>query len=152
MKLTIKAFSLIEIIISVIILTLWVFWIYKLIGNNMWLLWHNTTKWTMYTLNTNIKECLTSFWYNNLQSYNTGTTFSIYFWTDYTWCFLGTYDNNFSFTWIVLDNQNYYLYATIENKTSTIISLSHNVFSPDIWYLFTQKNSFDTKQNIEILK
>lgn len=115
-------FSLIEVIVSTIILTIWVFWVYKLIGNNMALLGKNEVQLTMKTLNKNFQECLT----NKYDSITVGD-FSMNFWIDNMWCELNEFQENYNFTGVVINNQDFFLYG---NKKSNW-DITYNIFSPE---------------------
>lgn len=104
MKKSNKAFSIIEIIISTVILTIWVFWVYKLIWNNMSLLSNNEIFLQQNMLFNPFKECLKAIWYNSLSwSYSVWSWFSVNFWNDNLWCFTWSFDSNYSFSWVITD-------------------------------------------------
>lgn len=110
-------FTLIEIIVSTIILSVWVFGIYKLLSINT----NNLNNWENLNqskkLITNTEECIKSIWYNYF--YNSSQTwYSFNFWNDNNWCF--TWDYNSS-TWIFLDNKNYFIKWTISSKDTNKI-------------------------------
>jgi len=143
-------FSLIEILVASIILSIWVFGIYKLISSNMNIISNNSNYLVENQLLIPFRECLKSIWYNSLSwSYSSWELFSINFWSDYKWCFTWSYNNDFSFSWVNLDNIDYYLYSKITAKDTQKINLELNIFSPSIWYLF---NSWSSIQNLVIYK
>lgn len=150
MKKSNQAFSIVEIIVSISILTIGVFWVYALIGKNMSLLWDTQKITLMKTLQKNFKECVEYFWFDGLNSYDTGSEFSIHFWDDYTWCFTGSFNKNYIFTWVLMDNEEYFLYGEIIKKDSDSLHIHHNVFSPSIWKLYKIENHDDVFQNIII--
>lgn len=137
MTITKQGFSIVEIIISTVILTIWVFWVYKLIGNNMNLISNNEALVQLYQSYTPMRECIKSIWYWWLSSYASGDIFSINFWNDNMWCFTGSYDTNFDFSWVKLDNQEYYMYARISSKTFKQIELDLNIYNTLNGYLFS---------------
>lgn len=145
-----KGFSIIEAVVSTIILTIWVFWIYKLIWNNMNLLSNNETYITMSTLAKNFKECSNYFWYDSLSSYSSWDIFSVNFWNDNNWCFTWSYNNDFYFSWVILDNKEYFLYWKIIQKESDYLKINYNVFNFTAWKLFKTENYEDNLQNIII--
>lgn len=150
MKISKKGFSIIEAIVSTIILTIWVFWIYKLIWNNMNLLSNNETYITMLTLWKNFKECSKYFWYNNLSSYSSWDLFSVNFWVDNNWCFTWSYDNDFYFSWVTFDNKEFFLYWKIIEKETDYLKVNYNVFNFTAWKLFKEGNYNDNLQNVII--
>ncbi len=148
-----KAFSLIEIIISISILTIWVFWVYKLIWNNMNLLSNNENFITLNSLYNPFKECLNSIWYNSLSTkYNSWDTFSVNFWENNLWCATWSYNENLNFSWVSLNNQNYFLYAKVIWKDINKINLETNIFNDTSGYLFNSWSENENMKYIEILK
>lgn len=133
MNLSKKAFSLIEIIISISILTIWVFWVYKLIWNNMNLLSNNETSKTLESLYNPFWECLKYFWFENINTYNIWDKFSVNFWEDNLWCYTWSFDNNYSFSWIKLNNQEFFLFWEITQKEAEKITLKLNIFNDISW-------------------
>lgn len=132
-----KAFSIIEIIISTAILTIWVFWVYKLIWNNMNFMANNENLLQLNTLYNPLRECIKSIWYNSLSwSYNSWDIFSINFWQDNMWCQTWTYNSTYDFSWITLQNQEYFMYGKIIEKTWTWIKLELNIYNTLNWELF----------------
>lgn len=131
---SIKGFSLVEIIVSTIILTIGVFWVYKLIGNNMALLWKNETILTMKTLEKNLQQCILYLSENG--SNFTGSGFSIYFWDDLLWCEKWTFEENYNFTGVVMNNQTFFLYG----KEDNLWQINYNIFSPEVGKLFQEKD------------
>ncbi|MDD5770614.1 MAG: prepilin-type N-terminal cleavage/methylation domain-containing protein [Candidatus Gracilibacteria bacterium] len=104
MKKSNKAFSIIEIIISTVILTIGVFGVYKLIGNNMSLLSNNEIFLQQNMLFNPFKECLKAIGYNSLSgSYSVGSGFSVNFGNDNLGCFTGSFDSNYSFSGVITD-------------------------------------------------
>lgn len=136
MKKTNKAFSLIEIIISTIILTIWVFGVYKLMWNNINLLSNSETYKEANSLYFPFKECLKSFWYDNLSSYNSWETFWVNFKENNMWCATWSYNNNFDFSWVTIQNKNYYLYSEVIQKDAINLKLKINIFNDTTWFLF----------------
>ena len=138
MKNSKNAFSIIEIIISASILTIWVFWVYKLIWNNMNYIANNENLLQQNMLYTPFRECIKSIWYDSLSwSYNYWDSFSINFWNDHMWCLTWSYNNTYDFSWVLVDNGNYYMYSKVINKTTTEIQLELNIYNSLNWYLFS---------------
>ena len=136
MKKTKKAFSLIEIIISTIILTIWVFWVYKLIWNNVNLITNNDNNKTFNDLYPNFKECITSLTSTLSWSYNSWSSFSINFWSDNMSCLTWNYNSNFDFTWVILNNNEYYLFWEITKKDIDKMEVKLNIYNSLNWYMF----------------
>lgn len=131
-------FSLIEIIIATIVLTIGVFGIYRLIGNNMNLL-HNYSKTSqMQTLGENLKECTRYLGYNSFSWFTLGEQFSINFWDDNLDCRRSSYNGNYTFSWVILDGEVYYLYGQVKTKDMKRkrIYFTYNVFSESVGKLF----------------
>ncbi len=124
------AFTLIEIIISTIILTWGVFGIYKLLSINTNNLNNYDNKSQINDMFINMQECIKSIWYSSFSAW----TGSFNFWTDNKWCFTWTYDSALSFSWVKLDNKDYFLYWSAAILTDKIY-----------WQLFIEEAS-TTKQ------
>ncbi|MDD5213895.1 MAG: hypothetical protein PHG82_05705 [Candidatus Gracilibacteria bacterium] len=137
MKKSKNAFSIIEIIISTIILTIGVFGVYKLIGNNMNYIANNENLLQLNMMYNPLRECIKYIGYNSLSgSYNSGDNFSINFGQDNTECLTGSYNNTYDFTGVTLQNQEYYMYSKIIEKTATQIKLELNIYNTLNGYLF----------------
>lgn len=143
MKNTKKAFTLIEILVSCIILTIWVFWVYKLIWVNLVLLSNQQKLENMQILEKWFKKCLEKIWYNNLNSFSSWSNFSLNFWDNDNFCVLWNYDENFSFTWINLNSQNYYLFWNVLSKNLQKIDLQINVYNNSYWFLSNSWSFFE---------
>ena len=118
-------FTLIEIMISTMILSIGVFWVYKLIGSNMSVITSMWNDMMIDSLVLNSKECLKNIWYENLKSWD--TKFFLDFWNDYTLCNTWIYDNTFSNSWMIIDNLEYYIIPEITNSWSTFIDFNIKV-------------------------
>lgn len=142
-----KWFSIIEIVISTAILTIWVFWVYKLIWNNMNFIANNENLLQLNMLYIPFRECIKSIWYNSLSwNYNSWDSFSINFWSDNMWCFTWIYNTTYDFSWVILQNQEYFMYGKIIEKTLTWIKLELNIYNNLSWYLFkTWSSNQDNK-------
>lgn len=95
-----KAFSIIEVVTASIILSITVFWVFKLIFENQKLINnssnYNTTLWLTSPLN----ECIEYIWYNWFVSKNVWDEYNIYFWSSNTECLLSS-------SWTIIDNISY---------------------------------------------
>lgn len=136
-KITNRAwFSIIEVVISSIILSLSVFWIYKLIAENNKLINNSNNFLDANILLTNSITCLENFWFDNLKSSSFNSSiWSIYFEDSFlTWkCLTWTYDSNYTFTWVELNNLKYYLYANITDSWSNYLDWNLWVYNESVW-------------------
>lgn len=132
MKYNKSGFSLVEIMIATVILTIWLFGIYKLIWNNMAIVWNNWTLNTQKMMSYNFEQCLSSLWYDRFKELDEWVSFSMNFWDiddDYKKCIVGDYNNTLDFTPVVVDGTEYYLYGTrINDKTSESIEIKYSVY------------------------
>ncbi len=105
-----KAFSLIEVIIAASILSVTVFWVYKLIWENAKLI---NNSWNYLQLNTlfpALEECMKS---KPMSIYPNSWTIKFNFWSDLNWCEISiptstgvTIDNiEYILEWKIIDNQ-----------------------------------------------
>lgn len=132
-----NAFSIIEIVISTAILTIWVFWVYKLIWNNMNYIANNENLVELNMMYNPFRECVKSIWYNSLSgSYNVWDSFSLNFWDNNMWCFTWSYNSNYDYTWVIMQNREYYMYSKVIGKDATNIKLELNIYSENTWILF----------------
>jgi len=120
-------FSLVEVLISAVILSITVFGILRLTNNNTNQITVIEKNKEMYEVYYNTTECLKSFWYNYL-SWITSTQ-SVNFWNDNTKCLTWIYNTDLTFSWITLksylDNQEvrwneFWSYFTTSNWTNYI--------------------------------
>lgn len=128
-------FSIIEVVVSSIILSLSVFGIYKLIAENNKLINNSNNFLDANILLTNSITCLENIWFYNLKSSNFNSQiWSLYFENTLTGkCLTWTYDTNYTFTWVKLNNLDYYLYAKITSSWSNFLNWNLWVFSESIW-------------------
>lgn len=143
-------FTLIEIIIAVGILSIGVFWVYKMLSLSLANTNETIKKTSQDLLISSFKECLKSIWYNSLSwSYNVWSGFSMNFWNSYTWCLTWSFDNNYTFSWVYMNNWtntwiNFYLFAKVLEKNITWMKFKINSYSQEYWYLYsTWKTSSD---------
>ena len=113
-KKNINAFSLIEIIMASAILSITVFWVYKLIWENSKLMNNSENYLQLNSLFPVFQECIKNKWYS---SFSDNTTTKFNFWDNLNWC------KTDSSTWVVIDNIEYFLEAKIEsgNKKTDFI-------------------------------
>lgn len=129
-------FTLIEIIISIFIITIGVLWIYRLINSNMLLLSTSQENLDLKTLELPLKECIKMIWYSNLNLLNTSDKFSVNFWDDLLWCNKSNYNQDYTFSWVNIDNKTYYLYWNIVFKNSNKIKILLDIYSSNWNYLY----------------
>jgi hypothetical protein len=130
-----SGFSIIEVVVSSIILSLSVFWIYKLIAENNKLINNSNNFLDANILLTNSITCLENIWFDNLKSssFNT-TTRSLYFENSLTGkCLTWTYDTSYTFTWVKLNNLDYYLYWIITSSWSNYLDWNLWVYNESVW-------------------
>lgn len=126
MKNTKKAFTLVEIIISTIILTTGVFAIYSLLTINSNNLNNYDTLITSKDLFENMQECIKKIWITWFSSSQTWYSFN--FWIDNNLCLTWSYNTSLSFSGVKLDNKEYFLYWITD-------------FSKKNWQLFVEESS-----------
>lgn len=119
--------------IAIVILTLWVFGIYKLINNNTYLFAQNQTLTTLNFLLESQKECMKHLGYSKFIDYEENTGFSINFWADHTWCKQWSYDDGLTFSWVKIDGNTYYLRGKIAFNSGSEIKIEYSIFSLSTW-------------------
>lgn len=136
-------FSLVEIIVATIVLTVWVFWIYKLFWNNISILSNNDNYLNQINLQTPFRECVKNIWYTNFtSSYSVGNSFSVNFWSDNMWCFTWSYSTWYSFSWINIDWVDYFLYWTLTSTDSKKVTLDLNIYNESLWELYASWSQY----------
>lgn len=127
-----KWFSLLEVIVASWILTITIFWIYKLIAENTKLISHSMQykQWNMLFLS--IKECIDYFW-TAVFTWSIQTWYSFNFWPNNLQCLTWVYDIGFNFSWVTLWDKTYYLYWEIINTWSNFVEWNLWVYNDEIW-------------------
>jgi hypothetical protein len=97
-----RGFTLIEVLVSAVILWITVFWILRLSTNNATQALMIEKNKEMSEIFYNTRECVKSFWYNYLNSM-TGIV-SVNFWADNNSCMTWSYDTRLSFPNIRLNS------------------------------------------------
>ena len=116
-----KAFSLIEVIVAGIILTISVFWVFKLIWENEKLINNSHNHKTTYSLFFPFEECLENIWYDLIKNMN---NFSINFWNNLKSCELWV--SNI----ISIDSIEYNLnWEIIHNEVNKFLDLKLNIIT-----------------------
>lgn len=115
-----KAFSLIEVIIAASILSIAIFWVYKLIGENTKLISNNDNYLQANYQLQNITKCIDYFWET---IFDTGSTqeYSINFGSGNTECLTGSYNTSFDFTGVTIDGIEYSLFMKTSATGSNYI-------------------------------
>lgn len=135
MKYNKRAFSIIEVVVSSIILSLSVFWIYKLIAENNKILNNSNNFLDANILITNITSCIENIWFDTLKTSTFNTlTWSFYFENSLTWkCMTWTYDTDYTFNSVKLNGLDYYLYWKITNSWTSSLDWVIWVFNDSVW-------------------
>nr|MDD3719749.1 prepilin-type N-terminal cleavage/methylation domain-containing protein [Candidatus Gracilibacteria bacterium] len=126
-----SGFSLIEVVVSAIILSITVFGVYKLIAENNKIINNSNNFLDANVLLENTVNCLENIGFNTLKISNfTTQTGSFYFENTLTGkCSTGTFNTNFTFTGVKLNNIDYFLYGKIINSSSDYLDWNLGVFS-----------------------
>ena len=127
MKKNKKAFTLIEIIIATWILSIAVFWVYKLIWENSKLINNSDNYLQLNNLFLNLEECLKSK-KDDIKIKNNWDIVKINFWNDLKWCNILTTDNK-----VEINNIDYFLNAEINDKQNNYIDLELSIEWDWIW-------------------
>ena len=98
-----RAFSLIEIIIASSILSITVFWVYKLISENYKLINNSENYLQINNLFLVFQECIKNKNYTTFSDDILNEKRNFNFWTDLKWCEIVTS------SWVILNNIEYYL-------------------------------------------
>lgn len=98
MKNNFNAFSLVEILIASSILSIAIFWVYKLIWENTKIIWNSDNILSVNQLFIPLTECIENIWFITLYN-NINTDFIFNFWSDNYWCNFNT-SNIVKFDWI----------------------------------------------------
>ena len=115
MKKNKKAFSLIEVIVASAILSITVFWVYKLIWENSKLISNSDNYLKLNSLFPVFQECIKNKWYSTFSSDSDNSEKNFNFWTDLNWCEIWTGNK------IIIDNIEYYLKSKLLEKKSEYI-------------------------------
>lgn len=131
-------FTLIEVLVATSILSLSIFGIYKLIGENMRLIGNSSALSTAALLLNDEKECIKSFWYD---AFWNSWKYSISFWDDNGSCATWSYVTDYSFSWVDIDSKRYFLSAEILLVSTGSRDWNLELFQEDIG-----KKQIDWKQ------
>lgn len=136
-------FSILEVVVSSIILSLSVFWIYKLMAENNRIIDNSNNYLDANLLTTNIMSCIENIWFDTFKNSNYDSqTWSFYFQNSLTGkCMTWTYDTDYTFTWVKLNGLDYYLYWKIIKTWTSSLDWSIWVYNDSVWKvekLYTQ--------------
>ena len=106
MKKYIKAFSLIEVVIATWIISITVFWVYKLIWENTKIISNSWNYLQINSLFPVLEECIENLWISS--------DTSIYLWNNLDSCIKSS-------SWTIIDNITYNLSANITNSWTNYI-------------------------------
>lgn len=126
-----QAFSLVEVMIASFILTISVFGIYKLIGENSKIIQWNDRLMQAEMLLKNTTNCIDALWFTDFKN-SSETDYSFNFWSDGLSCITWAYLPNLSFSWVSLDASTYFLYGTITNSGSNFIDWEIKVYEEQL--------------------
>jgi len=107
-------FSLIEVVVATSILTVSVFWVYKLIWENTKLITNFDSYKQSDTLFISFEECIDNIWFNYFKN-SSNNSYNFNFWNDLKWCFTWTTNN------LTIDNIDYKLSWIITNSWADFI-------------------------------
>ncbi len=117
------AFTLVEVVIAWIILTVWVFWIYKMIWSNMLLLNKSQDTVDAQTLLQPASECIKSK-KNDINTLSE-TWFYLTFWNEinsFTWCLINTSSWTVLLNWV--EYEIFWERELINSQTWVILDIS----------------------------
>ena len=129
------AFSIIEVVVSSIILSLSVFWIYKLIAENNRIIDNSNNYLDANLLVTNMIACMENIWFDTLKSSNfSSQTGSFYFQNSLTWsCQTWIYNTSYWFNWVELNNEDYFMYWKIINSWTGFLNWKLWIYNDTVW-------------------
>lgn len=117
-----NAFSLIEVIIATWILTIAVFWIYKLIWENTKIINNSWNTIQVNSLFPVLENCIENLWFN---SYNTWLQYNFNFWLTWTGC------EKWIINKVEFDNIEFDLIWNITNSWSNFINWELSISSDE---------------------
>lgn len=121
-----NAFSLVEILVASVILSITVFWVYKLIWENSKII-NNSDNYTQINyLFPNLSECINYIWFTSFKL-STTNNYDFNFWSSWTWCFTGNSNQ------IIINNIEYRLSWEITNSWSEFIDWNLTIEADWVW-------------------
>jgi Tfp pilus assembly protein PilV len=140
MKYWIKWFSLIEVVIATSIISISVFWIYKLIWENTKIINNSSDYLQVNSLFPILENCIENIWFSSIDTYSVDDKIDFNLWD--TWSL-----NECNISWsdkVIIDDVEYELSSIIKNKTSEYIELELQISSEKTktmtWYYKQIKN------------
>ena len=131
MKKNKKAFTLIEVLMATMILTIAVFWVYRLIWENTKIIGNSNNYLQANNMITPLIECIENIWFNTFKN-STATGYYFNFWSDSKWCFTWTtnsivIDNiEYDMTWKIIGSWSTYIDWELWISTDTISKILNN--------------------------
>lgn len=131
-------FTLVEVMIATIIISITVFWVLRLSNTNSNQVTIVEKNKEIFDIFQNTKACIKSFWINYLK--NVSAKESINFWKNNNTCQTWSYDINNSFSWVVLKNyygitesnpNEYFIYYTATSLGSWV-QIKENISNTEI--------------------
>lgn len=129
MKKNKKAFSLIEVLTATIILSITVFWIYKLIWENTKLINNSWNYSQAVSLFIPFEECLNYLDFSNFPNKNIWEKYDFNFWNDNNSCLIWNTNK------VIFDNIEYNLSWEITWSWANYLNWELTIFSENSWYL-----------------
>ncbi len=127
-----SGFSLIEVVVSSIILSLTVFWVYKLIAENNKIINNSNNYLDANMLISNTISCIENLSWSLYPTFT--NTWSFYFENTLTWrCMTWSYNTNYNFSWVTLNNIDFKLYWKIITSWSDYNDWNIWVWSDVTW-------------------
>lgn len=125
-------FTLLEIMVASAILSLTVFWVYKLIWENSRLIGNKDIFLQKNILIYNIKECLDTLWFFAFRT-NPQSEYSFNFWATKNDCNTWSFSPDYSFTPVNMNGNDYFLYGKITNSGATFLDWELSIFEESTW-------------------
>ncbi len=122
-----KAFSLIEVIIAATILSITVFWVYKLIGENSKLIANKDVFVERNILLNDMKECIENIGFASF-TWNAQAQYSFNFGPLNFSCVSDTYNSSYTFPSVDIAGKSYFIFGNILNKSSSSIDWELSVY------------------------
>lgn len=120
-----KGFSLIEVIIATSIITISVFWVYKLIWENTKIINNSWNYIQVNSLFPILEECIENIWFSSFNSV-IWTEYNFNFWIDLSTCSTWTTND------VIIDNLNYNLTWIIKNSWVDFIEWELQINSDEV--------------------
>jgi hypothetical protein len=128
-------FTLLEVVVATAILTISVFWVYKLIWENTKLITNFDSYKQWDTLFVSIEQCINHIWFDAFKN-GTSTGYYFDFWSDLYWCSTWTISDK-----ITLDN--------IEYKLSWEITWSWSDYIDWTLWVYSENNGTINKDFVQ---